>query len=59
VTNRLAVEAGLSVLEAAGDFGDGVVAYHGNWLGAEALVSFDSKAISVLQALGSRARLLS
>ena len=59
VTNRLAVEAGLSVLEAGGDFADGVIAYEGNWAGAEELVSFDSKAISRLQALGSRARLLS
>ena len=59
VTNRLAVEAGLSVLEAGGDFADGVIAYEGNWRGAEELVSFDSKAISVLQAVGSRARLLS
>jgi predicted nucleic-acid-binding protein len=59
VTNRPAVEAGLSVLEAGGDFADGVIAYEGNWLGAEELVSFDSKAVSVLQVLGSRARLLS
>ena len=59
VTNRLAVEAGLSVLKAGGDFADGVIAYEGNWIGAEELVSFDSKAISVLQALGSRRRLLS
>jgi hypothetical protein len=49
----------LSVLEAGGDFADGVLAYEGNWLGREELVSFDSKAISVLQALGSRVRLLS
>jgi predicted nucleic-acid-binding protein len=59
VTNRLAAEAGLSVLEAGGDFADGVLAYEGNWLGAEEFVSFDSKSISVLQALGSRVRLLS
>jgi predicted nucleic-acid-binding protein len=59
VTNRPAVEVGLSVLEAGGDFADGAIAYEGNWLGAEELVSFDSKAVAVLQALGSRARLLS
>ena len=58
VTNRLAVEAGLSVLEAGGDFADGVIAYEGNWPGAEELLCFDSKAISGLQALGGRARLL-
>ena len=59
VTNRPAVEAGLSLLEAGGDFADGVIAYEGSWLGAEELVSFDSKAVSVLRALGNRARLLS
>ena len=59
VTNRPAVETGLSVLEAGGDFADGVIAYEGNWLGAEELVSFDSKAVSVLRALGNRVRLLS
>jgi predicted nucleic-acid-binding protein len=59
VTNRPAIEAGLSVLDAGGDFADGVIAYEGNWLGAEEFVSFDAKAISVLQSQGSRARLLS
>src|SRR5438132_1164914 len=42
--NRPAVEAGLSVLEAGGDFADGVIAYEGNWLGGEMFVSFDKKA---------------
>jgi predicted nucleic-acid-binding protein len=56
--NRPAVEAGLSALDAGGDFADGVIAYEGEWLGAEEFVSFDSKAVSLLQALGSRARLL-
>jgi predicted nucleic-acid-binding protein len=58
VMNRPAVEAGLSALDAGGDFADGVIAYEGNWLGAEELVSFDSKAVSVLKSQGSRARLL-
>ena len=57
--NRPAVEAGLSALDAGGDFADGVIAYEGEWLGAEEFVSFDSKAVSLLQAQGSRARLLS
>src|SRR5262245_16272319 len=35
VVNRPAVEAGLALLEAGGDFADGVIAYEGNWLGAE------------------------
>lgn len=59
VLNRPAVEAGLSVLEAGGDFADGVIAFEGEWLGAEEFVSFDSTAVSVLQSLGVRARLLS
>jgi predicted nucleic-acid-binding protein len=59
VMNRTAVEAGMSALDAGGDFADGVIAHEGEWLGAEEFVSFDSKAVSVLQAQGSRARLLS
>lgn|SRR5215469_4695383 len=58
VMNRPAIEAGLSVLAAAGDFADGVIAYEGDWLGAEEFVSFDGKAVSLLQAQGVRARLL-
>jgi predicted nucleic-acid-binding protein len=59
VMNRPAVEAGLSALDAGGNFADGVIAYEGEWLGAEEFVSLDSKAVSLLQAQGSRARLLS
>jgi predicted nucleic-acid-binding protein len=58
-TNRPAIEAGLSVLDAGGDFADGVIAYEGDWLGGEEFVSFDAKAVSVLQSQGCRARLLS
>ena len=58
VMNRPAVEAGLSALDAGGDFADGAIAYEGNWLGAEEFVSFDSKAVGVLRSQGSRARLL-
>ena len=56
--NRLAVEAGLSVLEAGGDFADGVIAYEGSWLGGETFVSFDKKAVALLTAQGQSARLL-
>ena len=41
------------------DRADGVIAYEGEWLGAEEFLSFDSAAISVLQSLGVRARVLS
>lgn len=56
--NRPAVEAGLAVLEAGGDFADGVIAYEGNWLGGETFVSFDKKAVSLLLAQGQSALLL-
>ena len=56
--NRPAVEAGLAVLEAGGDFADGVIAYEGSWLGGETFVSFDQKAVSLLTAQGQSARLL-
>lgn len=59
VMNRPAIEAGLSVLDTGGDFADGVIAYEGDWLGAEEFVSFDSKAVSVLRSQGGRTRLLS
>jgi predicted nucleic-acid-binding protein len=38
--NRPAVEAGLALLDAGGDFADGVIAYEGNWLGADAFCLF-------------------
>ncbi len=56
--NRPAVEAGLSVLEAGGDFANGVIAYEGNWLGGKTFVSFDKKAVALLTAQGQSARLL-
>jgi predicted nucleic-acid-binding protein len=59
VVNRLAVEAGLAVLNAGGDFADGVIAYEGSWLGADTFVSFDRKAVKLLEAKGGTARLLS
>ena len=54
--NRPAAEAGLALLEAGGDFADGVIAYEGNWLGAEAFVSFDRKAVELVEAQGHAAR---
>jgi len=56
--NRPAVEAGLSLLEAGGDFADGVIAYEGQWLGGETFVSFDKKAVALLSAQGQSVRLL-
>ena len=56
--NRPAVEAGLLVLDAGGDFADGVIAYEGNWLGGETFVSFDKKAVALLTVQGQSTRLL-
>nr|WP_302055765.1 type II toxin-antitoxin system VapC family toxin [Burkholderia gladioli] len=58
VVNRPAAEAGLTLLEAGGDFADGVIAYDGTWLGADTFVSFDKKAVSLLKKQGHAARLL-
>ena len=51
-TDRPAAEAGLAVFEAGGDFADGVIAAQGRRLGADTFVSFDRKAIKLLNASG-------
>jgi len=56
--NRPAVDAGLSVLKAGGDFADGLIAYEGNWLGGDTFVSFDKLAVSLLSRQGKQAILL-
>jgi predicted nucleic-acid-binding protein len=56
--NRPAVEAGLAILNAGGDFADGLIAYEGSWLGAETFVSFDKKAIALLAKHKYETRLL-
>ncbi|EFO28678.1 toxin-antitoxin system, toxin component, PIN family [Roseibium sp. TrichSKD4] len=58
VMNRPAVEAGLAVHEAGGDFADGIIAYEGNWLGGETFVSFDKRAIDVVSKQGQATTLL-
>ena len=47
------------MLAAGGDFADGAIAYEGNWLGADTFVSFEKKAVGLIQALGKSAKLLS
>ncbi len=56
--NRPAIEAGLAVLDAGGDFADGVIAYEGQWLGADTFVSFDRKATKLVEAQGITTLLL-
>ena len=58
VMNRAAVEAGLAMLEAGGDFADGIIAHEGIWLGGETFVSFDKQAVTLLLKRGQAARLL-
>jgi len=52
VCDRLAAEAGLALLEAGGDFADGVIAHEGTWLGAETFLSFDKAAVAMLSEQG-------
>lgn len=58
VANRPAVEAGLAVHDAGGDFADGAMAHEGSWLGGETFVSFDKEAVKRLSAQGQSAQLL-
>ena len=50
--------AGLAVLDAGGDFADGVIAYEDQWLSGATFMSFDKKAVSLLTAQCHSARLL-
>ena len=57
--DRPAAEAGLTLLEAGGDFADGTICFEGSWLGADSFVSFDREAVRLIGAQGGKARLLS
>ncbi len=57
VVDRPGAAAGLAVLEAGGDFADGVIAYEGAKLGGDTFVSFDKQAVKLLQNSGASARL--
>lgn len=58
VTDSLAVEAGLAVLDAGGDFADGVMAHEGAMLGGDIFVTFDQQAAALLTGQGRPVRLL-
>jgi predicted nucleic-acid-binding protein len=58
VVNRAAAEAGLAHFEAGGDFADGLIAFEGAWLGAQMFVSFDKRAVRLIETQGQLARLL-
>ena len=51
-TSVRAVEAGLRVLDAGGDFADGVIASEGQRLGGDTFVSFDREAVELTSAHG-------
>lgn len=53
--DRPAVEAGLAMLEAGGDFADGIIAHEGQWLGGETFLSFDKQAVKLLMQQGRAA----
>lgn len=52
VVDASAVEAGLAVMNAGGDFADGIIADHGQWLGGEVFASFDERALKALEKAG-------
>lgn len=56
--DRAAAEAGVAMLDAGGDFADGVIAFEGKRLGGEMFVSFDAKAVRRLRESGARAEQL-
>lgn len=58
VANRPEIEAGLSFLDAGGDFADGIIAFEGASLGADTFVSFDKDAVKQLKKHGQGAALL-
>jgi predicted nucleic-acid-binding protein len=58
IIDRSAVDAGLKMLDAGGDFADGIIAFHGRQLGGDTFVSFDKKAVELVKTQGHPARLL-
>jgi predicted nucleic-acid-binding protein len=57
-TDLRAVEAGLAMLDAGGDFADGVIAFAGRQLGGPVFASFDRKAVELVLAAGGETHLL-
>lgn len=57
--DRQAVEAGLALVTAGGDFADGVIAYEGKRLGGDVFLTFDVEAAGLLGKAGVATSLLS
>lgn len=53
-----AVAAGLAMLDAGGDFADGVIAFTGRQMGGTVFASFDRKAVALVVAAGGETQLL-
>ncbi|WP_426227226.1 type II toxin-antitoxin system VapC family toxin [Pararhizobium sp. DWP3-4] len=49
VIERMAAEAGLAVMNAGGDFADGVIAFEGRRLGGVVFATFDKRAAAILK----------
>ncbi|HEX5320763.1 MAG TPA: type II toxin-antitoxin system VapC family toxin [Stellaceae bacterium] len=56
--DRPAVEAGLAMLDAGGDFADGIIAFAGRRMGGAIFASFDRQAVALVEAAGGQTRLL-
>lgn len=53
-TDRAAVEAGLAILEAGGDFADGIIVHTGAAAGGATFASFDRLAIKLAAGIGQQ-----
>lgn len=58
VIDHGSVDTGLAILDAGGDFADGVIAHEGRRIGGEMFVSFDKEAVALVAAQGGAAKLL-
>jgi predicted nucleic-acid-binding protein len=56
--DRPSIDAGLALLDAGGDFADGIIAFEGEQRGAETFVSFDKDAVKLIERTGTKAKLL-
>jgi predicted nucleic-acid-binding protein len=59
LVDRAAVEAGLAILEAGGEFADGVIAFEGRKVGGNVFTTFDKQAAKLIAADGGAVALLS
>jgi predicted nucleic-acid-binding protein len=57
--DRASINAGLAILNAGGDFADGVIAFEGRRAGGEIFLTFDKRAARLLSQSGTETRLLS